>query len=64
MDEVDEVAHAIYEQFPEYFPLSITSARALAASSLGEDESHQLIYNLADALMQIKPKPLVLGSAA
>lgn len=63
MDEVDEVAHAIYDQFPEFFPLSNTSARALAVTSLEVGESLQLIDNLADALMQIKPKPLVLVAA-
>lgn len=58
MDEVDEVAQAIYDQHPEFFPISRISACALAATSLGVGESHQLVDNLADALMSIKPRKL------
>lgn len=61
MDEVDEVAQAIYEQFPTFFPMTCrTMATGIARGALDDDEAVQLIDNLADALMQIKPKPLTV----
>mgnify|MGYP003407547478 CR=1 FL=1 len=57
MDEVDEVAQAIYEQRPEFFPLTREQAVAVAWSELGNG-SMVLIDNLADSLMQIKPRQL------
>ena len=54
MSEADEVAQAIYEAHPGYFPiLSRAHAVSIATGQMPE-ESFAIIQAVADALMEIK----------
>lgn len=53
MSEVDEVAQAIKEQFPEYFP--ITDRRKAISIAAGQmpEESFTMIQAVGEALLEL-----------
>ena len=52
MDEVDEIAANIYDEFSIYWPLKMSDAHTLAWM-YAHEESMQYQDNLADALMEL-----------
>lgn len=55
MSEIDEVAQAIYDQHPEYFPLRNREQAMNIARGQMPEESFSMQDLLADALLEIKP---------
>ncbi len=55
MSEIDEVAQAIYDQHPEYFPLRDREQALGVAIGQMPEESFSIQDLLADALLEIKP---------
>jgi len=55
MSEIDEVAQAIYDQHPEYFPLRDREQAMNIAMGQMPEESFSMQDLLADALLEIKP---------
>lgn len=53
MSEADEVAQAIYEQFPEFFPMKSRAYALSVAAGQMPEESITMIQVVADALMEL-----------
>lgn len=53
MSEADEVAQAIYEQHPEFFPIRSRDVAVGIATGQMPGESHTMIQVVADALMEL-----------
>lgn len=55
MSEAQEVARAIYEAHPEWFPLASRRYAVGVATGQCPEESIEVINAVADALLEIKP---------
>lgn len=53
MSEAEEVAERIFEQFPEYFPLTSRQQAVSIATGQMPEESITIIQAVADALMEL-----------
>jgi hypothetical protein len=53
MSEVDEVAMAIYEQHPEFFPIKSRKHALSIATGQMPDDSFTMINLVADALLEL-----------
>lgn len=53
MSEVDEIAQAIKEQHPEFFPIGSRKQALCIAAGQCPEESFNIIQAVADALMEL-----------
>lgn len=53
MSEADEVAQAIYEQHPEFFPMQSRAYALSVATGQMPGESFTMLQVVADALMEL-----------